>query len=406
MIKLPDSVGFIIEKMNKGGERADIVGGCVRDYLLGKEPSDYDLTTSAKPERTKEIFADFRTIDTGIKHGTVTLMLEGEPYEITTYRIDGEYKDNRHPDSVTFSKNIEDDLSRRDFTMNAIAYNPTDGLTDPFGGREDIKRSLIRAVGDAKVRFTEDALRILRGVRFSSTLGFAIEKDTASAMKECRELLKNVSAERIFVEWKKLLQGREAVRVISEYLDVFTVFLPELSTLDSAKIAGFDNLSLQERNVLLFYLTKTTPDGFAAAMHRLKTDNDFRLGGKRTLECIFGIDDGSDVISLELIHGVDINLMMLAHIYGAEASISALKILAAIGRVDPDYPERLKSYIERGCPYRLSDLAVNGSDLATVGISGKEVGKTLESLILAVIAAKVENKKSRLLAYAKAMSNR
>ena len=152
--------------------------------------------------------------------------------------------------------------------------------------------------------------------------------------------------------------------------------------------------------------TKTTPDGFAAAMHRLKTDNDFRLFGKRTLECIFGIDDGSDVISLELIHGVDINLMMLAHIYGAEASISALKILAAIGKVDPDYPERLKSYIERGCPYRLSDLAVNGSDLATVGIVGKDVGKTLKSLILAVIAAKVENKKSSLLAYAKAMSNR
>ena len=406
MIKLPESVEFIIEKMNKAGERADIVGGCVRDYLLGKEPSDYDLTTSAKPERTKEIFADFRTIDTGIKHGTVTLMLEGEPYEITTYRIDGEYKDNRHPECVTFSKNIEDDLSRRDFTMNAIAYNPTDGLTDPFGGREDIKSSLIRAVGDAKVRFTEDALRILRGVRFSSTLGFAIEKDTASAMKECRELLKNVSAERIFVEWKKLLGGKDAVRVIVEYLPVFTVFLPELSALDSAKIAGFDNLSLQERNVLLFYLTKTTPDGFDAAMHRLKTDNDFRLYGKRTLECIFGIDDGSDVISLELIHGVDINLMMLAHIYGAEASISALKILAAIGKVDPDYPERLKSYIERGCPYRLSDLAVNGSDLAPLGISGKEVGKTLESLILAVIAAKIENKKSSLLAYAKAMSNR
>ena len=404
MLHLPQNVAFIIEKMNKSGERADIVGGCVRDYLLGKAPSDYDLTTSASPEMTKEIFSDCRTIDTGIKHGTVTLMLDGEPYEITTYRIDGEYKDNRHPESVTFSKNIEDDLSRRDFTMNAIAYNPTDGLTDPFGGREDIERELIRAVGNAKVRFTEDALRILRGVRFSSTLGFTIEKDTASAIKECRELLKNVSAERIFVEWKKLILGKNAVSVLSEYIDVFAVFLPELSSLDTAKIAGFDNLTLQEHNIMLFFLAGVTPDGFAAAMHRLKTDNDFRLHGKRTLECLVSLDDGSPKISLELIHGVDINLMLLARIYGKEAAHSALKILTALDRLElSDLPERLMRNIESGLPYRISDLAVNGNDLAKLGISGKDIGKTLDYLLLMVIGLKVENKKSHLIRYAKSM---
>ena len=395
MLKLPESVEFIIEKMNKGGERADIVGGCVRDFLLGKAPSDYDLTTSASPERTKEIFSDFRTIDTGIKHGTVTLMLDGEPYEITTYRIDGEYKDNRHPECVTFSKNIEDDLSRRDFTMNAIAYNPTDGLTDPFGGREDIRCGIIRAVGDARVRFTEDALRILRGVRFSSTLGFAIEKDTASAIKEKRELLKNVSAERIFVEWKKLLQGKNALSVIGEYLDVFTVFLPELSSLDIAKIAGFDNLTLQERNVMLFFLAGTTPDGFSAAMHRLKTDNDFRLHGKRTLECI------SYIIEREGVSSERGEVMMLAYLFGKDAAISALSILAAVGRIDPAAKEVLSDLIDSGAPYRLSDLAVNGTDLATLGITGKEIGKTLTALLLAVIAGKTENEKSNLLEYAK-----
>ena len=391
MIRLPEKVEYIIKRMNECGERADIVGGCVRDFLLGQEPNDYDLTTSASPAQTKEIFKDHKTIDTGIKHGTVTLVLDREHFEITTYRLDGEYKDNRHPECVTFSKNIEDDLSRRDFTMNAIAYNPTDGLTDPFFGEEDIKNAIIRAVGVAEVRFTEDALRILRGLRFSSTLGFGIEKSTSEALLSKRELLRNVSSERLFVEWKKLLLGKNAVFVLGEYLDVFTVFLPELASLDTAKIAGFDSLTLQERNILLFFLAGTTPDGFSTAMQRLKTDNDFRLHGKRTLECISYITERKGVSTDRG------ELMMLAYLFGKDAAISALSALAAVGRINPAAKESLSDLIDSGAPYKLSDLAVNGSDLAARGIIGKDIGKTLTALLLAVIAGKIENEKNALI---------
>ena len=156
-MRLDENVLFIIERLRAGGYRADVVGGPVRDFLLGKTPSDFDLTTDALPEQIKSAFSDHRTVDTGIKHGTVALILDGEQYEITTYRIDGEYTDSRHPDSVTFTPDITEDLRRRDFTMNAIAYNPTEGITDPFGGREDVAHGVIRAVGEPRVRFTEDA---------------------------------------------------------------------------------------------------------------------------------------------------------------------------------------------------------------------------------------------------------
>ena len=165
-MQLPESVDFILSKMKEHGFTAHVVGGSVRDSLIGRELGDFDITTNALPEQTKAVFADHRTVDTGIKHGTVTLVLDGIPYEITTYRVDGEYNDNRHPDSVTFTDRLEEDLARRDFTVNAMAYNPDNGLSDPFGGRLDAEKGLIRAVGDPYKRFDEDALRILRALRF------------------------------------------------------------------------------------------------------------------------------------------------------------------------------------------------------------------------------------------------
>ena len=204
---LPSHVEYILATLEAAGYHAHIVGGSVRDLLLGKNPDDFDITTSALPEETKAVFSDKRTVDTGIKHGTVSLILDGKPYEITTYRLDGEYKDSRHPEAVYFTKNIVEDLSRRDFTVNAMAYNPTTGLVDPFGGRDDLKLGIIRAVGDPYVRFNEDALRILRGIRFSSVLGFKIEDKTSKAIREKRQLLSKVSAERIYVELKKMLSG-------------------------------------------------------------------------------------------------------------------------------------------------------------------------------------------------------
>ena len=170
---LPKNVQYIISRLNECGFRADVVGGCVRDFLLGKAPVDYDVTTNAEPEEMKRVFRKEKTIETGIKHGTLTVLISGEPYEITTYRIDGEYSDNRRPDSVSFSRELTEDLARRDFTVNAICYNEKDGYTDKFSGIDDIKKRIIRAVGDPRKRFSEDALRIMRAVRFSSVLGFA-----------------------------------------------------------------------------------------------------------------------------------------------------------------------------------------------------------------------------------------
>ena len=184
MILTPD-VEFILKRLNEKGHRADVVGGPVRDFLRGVTPSDYDITTSATPEEMRFVFKDERTIETGIKHGTITLVYKGENVEITTYRVDGEYTDNRHPESVQFTRKLSGDLERRDFTMNAIAYNPNGNIVDLFDGRSDISNGIIRAIGEPKVRFTEDALRILRAIRFSSCLGFKIEEKTRKAMLEC-----------------------------------------------------------------------------------------------------------------------------------------------------------------------------------------------------------------------------
>ena len=216
---LPRPVEKILSRFHEGGYRADIVGGCVRDKLLLKEPNDYDITTNAAPDAVKALFSDCRTVDTGIKHGTVTLLFEGGAYEITTWRVEGKYLDNRRPSSVSFAKDISEDLSRRDFTVNAIAYSYTYGLTDLFGGREDIEAKILRSVGDPTARFREDALRILRALRFSATLGFAIEENTARAIRAEKALLHNISAERIYQELYKLLSGDMAESVLSEYAE-------------------------------------------------------------------------------------------------------------------------------------------------------------------------------------------
>ena len=194
-IQLPEKVHNIIETLQSAGYEAYAVGGCVRDSLLGRIPNDWDITTSARPEETKRLFP--RTIDTGIQHGTVTVMMNKEGFEVTTYRIDGEYEDSRHPKEVTFTASLEEDLKRRDFTINAMAYNEQDGLVDIFGGIRDIEIGVIRCVGNAEERFTEDALRMLRAVRFSAQLGYRIEEATRDAIRRLAPSLQRISAERI-----------------------------------------------------------------------------------------------------------------------------------------------------------------------------------------------------------------
>jgi len=229
IIKLPQNVKKAIDMLYAGGFSAYAVGGCVRDSLMGRIPNDWDITTSALPEEIKAVFADFKTIDTGIKHGTVTVLMDSMPLEITAYRKEGIYSDHRHPDNVEFTRDIREDLKRRDFTVNAIAYNHLEGFVDIFGGMEDIENKIIRCVGEAENRFREDALRIVRGIRFASVLGFEIDPSTAKAMDKLRADLKFVAAERITEEFKKLICGKNVPRILREYSPIICEFIPEIA---------------------------------------------------------------------------------------------------------------------------------------------------------------------------------
>ncbi len=220
---------WVLSQLEAAGYEAFYVGGCVRDHLMGKEAHDCDLTTSALPQEVAAVFAGCRVIETGIRHGTLTLMLDGQPFEITTYRVEAAYSDHRHPDAVRFTRTLRDDLSRRDFTMNAIAMDKAGRMTDLFGGQADIANQIVRCVGDPMLRFEEDALRILRALRFSAVLGFSIEEETRQAIFAQRALLSHVSCERIFEELTKLLCGAYAGRILQDYFDVLCTVLPELA---------------------------------------------------------------------------------------------------------------------------------------------------------------------------------
>ena len=230
VIELPEKVKYVIDTLMDAGYEAYAVGGCIRDSILGRKPEDWDITTSANPMQVKNLFR--RTIDTGIQHGTVTVMLEKEGFEVTTYRIDGEYEDGRHPKEVVFTSNLIEDLKRRDFTINAMAYNEKDGLVDAFCGIEDLEKKVIRCVGNPEERFQEDALRMMRAVRFAAQLGFSIEKNTKRAIVELAGNLAKVSAERIQVELVKLLVSNHPEEFMTAYETGLTkVFLPEFDAM-------------------------------------------------------------------------------------------------------------------------------------------------------------------------------
>lgn len=225
---LPEGARTILNRFSSGGYEAYVVGGCVRDALMGHAPHDWDICTSALPEETMALFSDCTVYPTGIQHGTVLIVLEGTGYEVTTYRTDGSYADHRHPQQVSFVRTLREDLARRDFTINAMAWNPTQGLVDCFGGREDLAQGVIRCVGDPAKRFEEDGLRLLRGLRFGARFGFALEEQTAAALREKAPLLREISAERILEELKGILVAPGAEQVLRDYREVFAVVLPEL----------------------------------------------------------------------------------------------------------------------------------------------------------------------------------
>ena len=393
-IRLPKAVEFIIHRLNGKGFRADIVGGPVRDHLRGKNPEDYDVTTNALPEQVKEVFFDVRVIETGIKHGTLTLLIDGVGYEVTTYRIDGEYKDARHPESVEFTDSLREDLARRDFTMNAIAYNPEDGITDPFGGERDIKEKTIRSVGDPEKRFSEDALRVLRGIRFASTLGFRVENNTRVGIFSKKGLLSKVSAERIYTEWKKLLSGDNALPVFDEYREVVREFLPEIADSPLPNSDRFYSSDYLARMLGLFALSNKTGDDFYLAMKRLRTDSLTAEIGRAALDALdmFEIKATSDIGKL-------LNTL------GEQRALILARLSILVGKFDTSSVLRINEYVASGKPYKLSQLAICGEDLKKIGMSGKEIGNTLQKLMTKVIEAECENTKASLLALAKSNYN-
>ena len=354
-----------IARLNAAGYEAFAVGGCVRDALLGLPPQDWDIATAALPREVETVFADCRVVETGLRHGTVTVLFDGQPLEITTYRVDGTYADGRHPDGVTFTPSLSEDLKRRDFTVNAMAWHPESGLFDPFDGKKDLKNGVLRCVGEATCRFHEDALRILRALRFAATYGFVIEEDTAAAVRALAARLHMVSAERVRGELFKLICGRWAFRVLRE----FSTVLPfeNGAALETAP----DDLCL--RLALLHF----TPD----MLHVLKTDTATVRRVERLtagLSLPLSCERVTLLQALGLLGERDLRLVLSVRGDG-----KVQKALAALLAEDP-------------C-YTLRQLAVNGSDLTALGLSGAAVGAMLKRLLFAVMRGDCPNERAPLL---------
>ena len=391
---LPKSVEFILDRFWDAGYAAYVVGGPVRDLLRGTQPSDYDITTSARPDEIKALFSDIRTIDTGIKHGTVTLLIDGSPYEVTTYRIDGEYLDARHPLGVEFTDDISLDLARRDFTMNAIAYNPRLGLVDTTGGAADIEKRLIRCVGDPRVRFSEDALRILRAVRFAATLGFDIDAPTANAILELRDTTLLVSRERIYAELKKLISGDFAQRVIPEYIQLLSLYVPEWENIKNLRDLKFTDSDFSVRIISLFAASGTTCEEFSERMRSLRADNAIVKLGDSVLSALkdFDFNERRGLISLALA-------------LGADYARIACRVAAQIGITDASALAELEDILIT-TPTTLKQLNITGADLTALGYCGAEIKKALNELLYSAAQGSIKNERSTLLEVAKNEKNR
>lgn len=380
-MNVPSFAEKAIDILEAGGFEAYFVGGCVRNSLLDIEISDFDITTSAKPDEVVSLFSDFRVIETGVKHGTVTVFINSQPLEITTFRSESGYSDHRRPDKVLFSENLESDLMRRDFTINALAYNKKTGIIDLFGGKNDIKNKIIRTVGDATERFNEDALRILRALRFASVLGFSIEEKTALAIKEDLKLLSFVSKERIFGELKKLILGQNAEEVLKEYKEVFSyIFNGEIE---------YKNLKMLKTDFALRLAFILRNADFKAALKSILADNKTKINVFKIIGCL----------KRKTVQN-NIEMKYLLKDFSEDAVLSALEIKKALGEnIDT---ELNLFYNARGECYNLKALNIRGSDL---GLEGKEVGKILSYLLDMVIREEIANSYEELLKEARNFLN-
>lgn len=393
---MPDYVKTALTLLEKNSCRGYPAGGCVRDFLLGRAVHDYDIAVSCEPEKTREIFSDFRVIDTGILHGTVTVVIDAQPLELTSFRRDGEYLDLRRPSSVSFTADMHEDAARRDFTVNAMYYDMHAGIIDDFSGREDLKNKIIRCVGEPERRFNEDALRILRALRFASELDFSIEENTGRAALLLRDNLKMVSAERIFAEFRRLISGTAAKRVILAFKEIVFCVLPELSSAGAAEFTGaLDAMSrcsdCAMRAAALFY-----PAGAAAEdmCRRLKTDKAFMR------DVLFFISQRDRSINTAG------ELRRLAGDAGADRVQRLLSFRAAAGIENS--PELLKTAAlidEKKLCTAAAELDINGRELEKIGFRGKAVGAALRTLLVEVTEGRLLNEKEQLVKFSRQIYN-
>ena len=433
-IRIPPGAARILRVLEDHGYEAFVVGGCVRDSLLGRNPNDWDITTSALPLQVKALFR--RTIDTGLKHGTVTVLMDGEPFEITTYRVDGEYLDGRHPSEVTFTASLQEDLQRRDFTINAMAYSEKKGLQDLFGGLPDLEKGLIRAVGDPAKRFGEDALRIMRAVRFAAQLGYEVEADTVQAMKELAPTLSKISAERIAAELEKLLVSPHPEKLKMAYeCGITAVILPEFDRcMETAQNNPHHKYSVGEHTIvsignarpdrILRYTMlmhdmgkpscKTTDeqgiDHFYGhqevsaqmandILRRLKSDNETRRSVSKLVryhDLTCGLTGKSVRKAISLI-GEDLFPLYLEVKDADTRAQSDFRFQEKM-----DYLEEVRllyrKILEEGDCLSLKDLAVNGKDLIAAGMKpGREIGEVLGAMYRDVIDDPEHNNKDYLM---------
>lgn len=381
-IKIPPYALRVMQRLIDAGEEVYLVGGSLRDALLGLSPNDYDMATSATPEKTAEIFKDFRTVATGLSHGTQTIISDGHPIEITTFRVDGSYLDSRHPESVSFTRSIAQDLSRRDFTVNAMAYSKDGKLIDLFGGQSDLLSKRIRAVGDAHTRFEEDALRIMRAFRFSAQLGFDIESDTLLAAADCKERLANISRERI---------GAELIRLIcSDYPQAPLAQMKELGILPFV-LGDFYPSDVNISRLCEMPKNDISRLGFLFAGGDEKVAREALAG----LKCSNKQKSGALTVARGALRQVKTprDAALLRADVGELAPFAA-RASALLGNSGKD----ALSLVEKSTsPVRISDLAIGGDELCALGISGREVGKMLSYLLSAVIDSPELNNPESLL---------
>ena len=440
MVTMPAGAAFVLQRLRENGFQGYVVGGCVRDSLLGRAPKDWDICTDALPEEMQRVFRDQHVIETGLKHGTLTVMYDHEPYEVTTFRVDGEYTDHRHPDEVRFVKNVVDDLARRDFTVNAMAWNPQSGLVDAFGGQEDLRAGVIRCVGEADRRFGEDALRIMRALRFASVYGFDIEAETAAAVHRLKDTLRDVAAERIRVELAKLLCGQGAGKMLREYADVIFAILPQL-----APMHGFDQrtpyhaydvwehtvravenapstetlrltLLLHDAGKPAAFTVDEQGVGHAHGHHRLSAEIAaevlayLRLDNATRDRILMLVEHHDWPLSTErtllkrrLNRLGEEALYQLIEVQRADALGKGTEAPADVEARTETLRQALTALLaERPC-VTLRDMAVNGRDLMAEGIAhGKQLGETLNWLLTEVLNERLPNDRDALLSAARA----